>query len=73
MGRFGANQPLSSMHLKHSKPLLDPCGALSVAVGAHTGWGLKTSETTKWKGGKKQTKIQDPFVKRTGTKGAASL
>lgn len=54
IGLVLANQPLSSMHLKHTKPLLDPCGVLSVAVGAHTGWGLKTkSGTTKWKGGDK--------------------
>lgn len=71
MGRFGACKPaFVSMRLKHTKPLLDPCSVLSVAVGAHTGWGLKTkSGTTKWRGGK----IQDPFVKGAGTKGAASL
>lgn len=76
MGRFGACKPaFVSLRLKHTKPLLDPCGVLSVAVEAHTGWGLKTkSGTTKWKGGaRKRNKIQDPFVKGAGTKGAASL
>lgn len=76
LGRFGACKPaFVSLRLKHTKPLLDPCGVLSVAVEAHTGWGLKTkSGTTKWKGGeRKRNKIQDPFVKGAGTKGAASF
>lgn len=44
-GRFGACKPaFVSLRLKHTKPLLDPCGVLSVAVEAHTGWGFENKK-----------------------------